>query len=252
MYALVVPGISSCPLRGGVDRNSASSITWSRMLSLPPARGRGSKPVPLVLLGRAAAVAPCAGAWIETPRNAARSRCRSCCPLRGGVDRNAESSLRGLLKRKVAPCAGAWIETPRSRSSRTTDARCPLRGGVDRNRIMRQPHGRSRVAPCAGAWIETTARRSGTPSALVAPCAGAWIETAIRRACHGARGVAPCAGAWIETASPAALAPRSRLPPARGRGSKRAALPLAPRGPCCPLRGGVDRNAKAVPVSLGG
>ncbi len=57
---------------------------------------------------KAADVAPCAGAWIET----CRQRCRR-------------------LSRQVAPCAGAWIETGCAPPCAAAIPRRPLRGGVD-------------------------------------------------------------------------------------------------------------------------
>ena len=54
------------------------------------------------------AVAPCAGAWIEMVRAAAR---------------HGDSG--------VAPCAGAWIEIGRACPPRPDSPRRPLRGGVD-------------------------------------------------------------------------------------------------------------------------
>ena len=102
------------------------------------------------------AVAPRAGAWIETipPRPAAgvgsmsrpvRARglkpyCSCCC----------------CLRMPVAPRAGAWIETS----------------------MVPKVQRASNVAPRAGAWIETMRSCGLTQSSWVAPRAGAWIETA--------------------------------------------------------------------------
>ena len=77
------------PLRGGVDRNSHSRI---RLTLLP-------------------AVAPFAGAWIETASLRAPSWHDGSRPLRGGVDRNVPVNRQAGKRGGVAPFAGAWIET---------------------------------------------------------------------------------------------------------------------------------------------
>ena len=80
------------------------------------------------------AVAPFAGAWIETSDPRVIGALPQRRPLRGGVDRNACQSPATCTTR-VAPFAGAWIET--QRRGRRHDAA-------------------SIVAPFAGAWIETS------------------------------------------------------------------------------------------------
>ena len=78
------------------------------------------------------AVAPLAGAWIETT---AWSECRAglSSPPSRGRGLKLPFRLATLVKNPVAPLAGAWIETGRWTG---------LRAGP-------------RVAPLAGAWIET-------------------------------------------------------------------------------------------------
>ena len=138
----------SLPMRGRGSKLRTVAHR-SRSPSLPM-RGRGSKP--LERGARSVAVAPHAGAWIETPSRTGEisSRCRSPC---GGVDRNmpeAKSAicLQSLPMRgrgsklprspasfgpAVAPHAGAWIETSSSLGYVLGEpCRSPC-GGVDRN-----------------------------------------------------------------------------------------------------------------------
>jgi len=123
------------------------------------------------------AVAPRAGAWIETAATVWSSRTDFGSPLAQG---------RGLKRlvwggptpwNTVAPRAGAWIETT----------------GTEKL------SGYNFVAPRAGAWIETTGTEKLSGYNFVAPRAGAWIETPVPARCILLHGVAPRAGAWIET-----------------------------------------------------
>ena len=243
------------PPRGGVDRNSPRSGRLASAGASPPARGRGSKRCRHGAVTAMAAVAPRAGAWIETvgsrrrpsaittvapragawietamPRRARRSQHGR--PPRGGVDRNIRRLSAPMPASHVAPRAGAWIET-----SSACVGRASARG----------------VAPRAGAWIETPADRDGRRDSRVAPRAGAWIETTARLRRLRRRRVAPRAGAWIETQPSAARDAGCASPPARGRGSKHAAdagTVGAQRGR--PPRGGVDRNRRRATGRPGG
>ena len=120
----------------------------------PLTQGRGSKR-PDVANGRVrSAVAPHAGAWIETitPHRTAEPPARR--PSRRGVDRNWYR-VRRRKRVSVAPHAGAWIETARP-ASLISQMGSPLTQG----RGSKRPQGRALavdgpVAPHAGAWIET-------------------------------------------------------------------------------------------------
>ena len=116
------------------------------------------------------AVAPHAGAWIETApssRISARRRRRAPC---GRVDRNTHAGLK-RQDNSVAPHAGAWIETIISTHwSGYAASRAPC-GRVDRN---------------VSTWIETPSIRSR------APCGRVDRNTAAAAATEVAAGRAPC------------------------------------------------------------
>ena len=78
------------------------------------------------------AVAPYAGAWIETPR---------ACGSRSA--------------RAVAPYAGAWIETGLARRSTCSRGSHPMRVRGLKPVVVLAGKPEGRVAPYAGAWIET-------------------------------------------------------------------------------------------------
>ena len=120
------------PPRGGVDRNRPIDPAYDFDRRSPPSRGRGSKRDTGEQAPQYRAVAPLAGAWIET--KSARAGISWACrrPPRGGVDRNPLNVVTSTGY-QVAPLAGAWIETSR-RSPRSVE---------------------KKVAPLAGAWIET-------------------------------------------------------------------------------------------------
>ena len=155
---------------------SRSRDPAGRLLSRPM-RARGSKLISSRRQRREVAVAPHAGAWIETPFIARYST--STC---------------------VAPHAGAWIETaPASTLFAWKACRAPC-GRVDRNYLPRQGRAQARGrAPCGRvdrnratgvtvmAFDESRPMRArgskprhgfaGRRLPLVAPHAGAWIET---------------------------------------------------------------------------
>ena len=64
------------------------SISVKKIMSSPPTRGRGLKPSKEEILARAHAVAPHAGAWVETL-----------------------AAILASFLGYVAPHAGAWVET---------------------------------------------------------------------------------------------------------------------------------------------
>ena len=185
----------------------------------PPSRGRGSKRGGTARL-IAHAVAPFAGAWIETAAIRPAWRTTSVAPFAGAwIETTA--TPRGARRSAVAPFAGAWIETTRGgrrccgrrsppsrgRGSKPYGAPAdhpqhgrPLRGGVDRN-------GEADDLSHDGGWSPPSRGRGSKPQ---------------RRP------------------QPVRLCPS---PPSRGRGSKpRADRPRPGRGGGRPLRGGVDRN----------
>ena len=166
------------PPRGGVDRNTCTSVI-------------------VIVIGP---VAPLAGAWIEThrqgsssslgsksppsrgrgskPRRRVQDGCDGRRPPRGGVDRNEARLNPAWAKRPSPPSRGRGSkhlhvgDRDRHRTCR------PPRGGVDRNASAGQfKFAGIEVAPLAGAWIETARSSRGSSRAWVAPLAGAWIET---------------------------------------------------------------------------
>src|SRR5271166_3456068 len=172
-------------------------------------------------IGRAA-VAPRAGARIETGCNASGHPGPWRRSPRGSADRNSAVTCRRCLARMSLPA--------RERGSK--------------RRSWPDVHLIEGVAPRAGARIETMRVAHPSPVAKVAPRAGARIETHLRRPELSAILVAPRAGARIETGSPgqpcsrrAGRSPRGsadrnhsvarafqsvhRSLPARERGSKR-------------------------------
>ena len=100
------------------------------------------------------AVAPHAGAWIETMVH-----------------------LIYVYIDFVAPHAGAWIETVTLCLPQSLGESRPMRA-----RGLKLLQDRSLclcivVAPHAGAWIETSGSKCNFATSNVAPHAGAWIET---------------------------------------------------------------------------
>ena len=254
------------PLRGGVDRNSAYRTRLVKVRLSPPARGRGSKRLADLGLDYGADVAPCAGAWIETPRRGPAGW-RGRRPLRGGVDRNFGVHRRRRALADVAPCAGAWIETPRrsvlarpcrplrggvDRNSSTAARRSPragsrpLRGGVDRNRRSADRPAQELGRPLRGG-VDRNASPASTITAAAArrPLRGGVDRNSIGRQPRRNVPVAPCAGAWIETIERSARPPAPQRRPLRGGVDRNIAEPrrsaVSVRGR--PLRGGVDRNS---------
>ncbi len=118
-------------------------------------RARGLKQArsssPLLTSG----VAPHAGAWIET--------CREALDEKESI---------------VAPHAGAWIETiGEDGELLSTLASRPMRARGLKLFHKHTPYMFSLVAPHAGAWIETLSVKFVPLHEWVAPHAGAWIET---------------------------------------------------------------------------
>ena len=128
-------------------------LTYPYLLSRP-SRARGLKPYTIDCAAIAFAVAPLAGAWIETVEAANQRQQAASRPSRARGLKHRQSRI-AVYHTDVAPLAGAWIETCRGRLH--------FAGVI--------------VAPLAGAWIETRADRHHHVALAVAPLAGAWIET---------------------------------------------------------------------------
>ena len=165
------------PPRGGVDRNHVEPTTIDEC-AVAPRAGAWIETMLRIRILAALIVAPRAGAWIETRRN---GTCR--------------------VRYAVAPRAGAWIETVSTIDALTLSRSPPARG-------------RGSKHPC---------RCLGRRGAHVAPRAGAWIETRTTTRTRFRFTVAPRAGAWIETTTTRPTPFSNTSPPARGRGSKRQA-----------------------------
>ena len=100
------------------------------------------------------AVAPRAGAWVETYRAEPVIVAATSHPVRvRGLKR--ECAVLEAWPQLVAPRAGAWVET--------------------RSRPRSWPS--CYVAPRAGAWVETLFPLGQQSMEYVAPRAGAWVET---------------------------------------------------------------------------
>ncbi len=97
------------PLRGGADRNFFA-----------------------LALRALTAVAPCAGARIETRIYRRDCRCRTCRPLRGGADRNITSTA-SYTETTGRPLRGGADRNSGSLMQTSPRWRRPLRGGADRN-----------------------------------------------------------------------------------------------------------------------
>ena len=111
---------------------ASSGISGNLGLEYAPSRARGLKPLAAAPSPSPNAVAPLAGAWIET-----------------GMPSPQFHSWT------VAPLAGAWIETLTWLGTGTTAKVAPLAGAwIETNKMTGRPDGR-KVAPLAGAWIET-------------------------------------------------------------------------------------------------
>src|SRR5689334_4783881 len=126
---------------------------------------------------RAAAVAPHAGAWIETASAGPSRRPRRVAPHAGAW---IETVMDQPPRRPsgVAPHAGAWIETARTGMVLPTGARRPPRGGVDRNRPHRHDVADGHESPpTRGRGSKRRGTRHRRIRSRVAPHAGAWIET---------------------------------------------------------------------------
>ena len=261
------------PLRGGADRNRLRQTTSAPYLGRPLRGGADRNFESLTQDLVEWAVAPCAGARIETAGFLTQFASALGRPLRGGADRNSRESRSSTRPPDVAPCAGARIETPAQGCHRKSPTVAPCAGARIETHITTSQSEERRGRPLRGGADRNCSRCYAVRYRWVAPCAGARIETADWTRLTGKASVAPCAGARIETSGPRSGPQGVWSPPARGRGSKlrrcedlhdRAESPLrggadrnpfrtaSRRGPACrPLRGGADRNLDCVGAIAG-
>ena len=107
-------------------------------------------------LDRALAVAPHAGAWIETDAPA--------CSLKTA---------------QVAPHAGAWIETPKCKIFQTIALSLPMRERGLKQIYFSASFAKILSLPMRERGLKQTIREFDDSDYWVAPHAGAWIETSL-------------------------------------------------------------------------
>ena len=188
------------PPCGGVDRNARGVATSVADRASPPVRGRGSKHSRAHRRAMVPAVAPRAGAWIETRAIAQRCAVAGDVAPRAGAWIETPCGAHAVaLRMTVAPRAGAWIETSWPRKRRIDGrARRPPCGGVDRNDAVRIATLRRRPSP--------PVRGRGSKPVPADARSSAWSP--------------PCGG--VDRNIPLQHRPRNRSasPPVRGRGLK--------------------------------
>src|SRR5438309_1714407 len=122
------------------------------------------------------AVAPRAGAWIETKSSRDSVRAASSPLVQGRGLKH-----RGLLREPVVLLSplvqGRGLKRVEGRQSSDRGMSPLVQGRGLKHRVGRADRIPPRVAPRAGAWIETYSPSAGYSMAIVAPRAGAWIET---------------------------------------------------------------------------
>ena len=224
---------ATSPLAQGRGSKPSYAGRLSHLRRSPLAQGRGSKPPHARADGaQRRAVAPRAGAWIETSLDTATMHASAASPLAQGRGSKHAMAAINRTARSVAPRAGAWIETS---------------SGL---RMASQPD----VAPRAGAWIETCNAGRRRDSALGRPSRRGVDRNVIDvRIDATTDAVAPRAGAWIETPSVGTSTMQSASPLAQGRGSKpRLPRPIAQmrRSPLAQGRG--SKHPTAAPMSDAG
>ena len=213
------------------------------------------------------AVAPFAGAWIETdqPRDAPPAEGR---PLRGGVDRNGSDQpadagrrsppsrgrgskhiLGSNLRGRSRPLRGGVDRNSNAVRRRPSRPGRPLRGGVDRNWCRVRGAVRGRRRPLRGG----VDRNSIQPS--MGAGSGRPLRGGVDRNClvafgAPASGSRPLRGGVDRNITSAARRSRGKSPPSRGRGSKRRRRARADRrGHVAPFAGAwieTSRIASAV------
>ena len=118
-----------------------------------------------------AAVAPCAGAWVEIFIKSAGAGAIRSPPVRG----RGLKSLAQLVPvvGHVAPCAGAWVEIV-EHFGRPLCYKWspPVRGRGLKYKIINSHTAVRGVAPCAGAWVEMTSGTMTESSSRSRPLCG--------------------------------------------------------------------------------
>ena len=136
----------------------AHKLSRERRSASRPTRARGLKRERVQRAAKRAAVAPHAGAWIETVISAQNTARRGVAPHAGAwiETRFGELDFADTI---VAPHAGAWIETPlRMRRMKRRARSRPTRARGLKLRLADTAAEYYDVAPHAGAWIETSRR----------------------------------------------------------------------------------------------
>ena len=120
-------------------------------------------------------VAPHAGAWIETPRQPLSGNSWRVAP-HAGAWIETDASLAESSHEFVAPHAGAWIETAPNVNDGEGGVSPPMRGRGSKHVTIQIPRTPGRRPPCGGVDRNTMSPKLTMPT-NVAPHAGAWIET---------------------------------------------------------------------------
>ena len=168
------------------------------------------------------AVAPHAGARIETHTRKGLAHEQQCRPPRGGADRNFKArSARDAIG--CRPPRGGADRNSNIPTLYLTPTSRPPRGGADRNGFADEIAGGARESPpTRGRGSKRQAPRHARRARAVAPHAGARIETFVR----------------VLGATPA----RGR-PPRGGADRNQSIFDAIVAHRCRPPRGGADRNA---------
>ncbi len=229
------------PSRRGVDRNLAACD--GHLAQRRPSRRGVDRNSNSAMGGSIKAVAPRAGAWIETALRSNRRRSITVAP-RAGAWIETSPTTRSVSSSVVAPRAGAWIETSRSQWGRGRTRRRPSRRGVDRNCVkcgLTAVVGLSPLAQGRGSkhrWPPAPSIAIGRPSRRGvdrnAHCGSPQRWMPASPLAQG-RGSKPTSGPHARR--------RQASPLAQGRGSKQLGkLVLTVQLQRRPSRRGVDRN----------
>ncbi len=125
------------PSRGGVDRNRRPTVRCRATARSPLARGRGSKPSDGSQTSPMPAVAPRAGAWIETSTCVVKPASCATSPLARGRGSKQSPMPDCRRERSESPLAQGRGSKRRQPQGPTRAAGRPSRRGVDRNRTRR-------------------------------------------------------------------------------------------------------------------
>src|SRR5271166_1128098 len=192
---------SSCRSpRGSADRNNAALREVEPLFESLPARERGSKPSGCSCSAILEAVAPRAGARIETAHGPSSDRTWTGRSPRGSADRNSSCLAMAGQRRRSLPARERGSKPLAPSPAAASQQSLPARERGSKQHLDAGVQPALAVAPRAGARIETGADAMNRFDALiVAPRAGARIETIILRPADAVALVAPRAGARIET-----------------------------------------------------